>query len=269
MKTFFTLIICFGLAQGACADNRLSVLPGYYYFNYKETTDNGSFLDGETGPLYGVSAQFDYIDDTGITSILQGGIYDGKVNYDGHAYPSGVPITSQTNTNLYYLGALMVFPLQASGVRTGISLGYQLRRWERQILSTYSPVVGRVSGLYEVYEWVEISIGAEVHLQEQYSQQLSFYAGVFQTRDPEIEINLVADGDGKPRLDLGTDTGYEFSAQWMGKLKSDSYAGFKASFKSWNFGRSANERTTTGRNIFEPNSRSRLFMLEFVLTSKN
>lgn len=263
------IAICLLSLDDALADTRLVFLPGVLYFDYVETASDGTFLDGETGPVPGLSMQLEYQGSSTVTAILHGGIYSGMVDYDGHASPSGIPVQTETKANFFNLGAFALFPLEGSSVKTNFVIGYQVRRWERDIQSTVSPSIGRVAGLFELYEWEEFSLGTEIHLDEQFSQQWSFYVGLFQTWDPRIKINLESSGDGKPKLYMGSDTGFEASAQWMIKAQGQWYTGWKMTFKHWQFGQSNTAQISGGRTIFEPNSETKLLMLELVIASKN
>lgn len=267
MRAFLVLMFCFSVLAEARAEGRFSLLPGVFYFDYEETAEDGSFLDGETGPVPGISAQFEHQFKSGIGAIIHGGIYSGTVDYDGHAEPSGEPATSTTDANYFSLGALALFPKQKGEFDLQFLMGYQIRRWERDIQPTVVPGIGLVSGLYEVYEWEELSMGFEVTVDKKNSQQWKYYAGVFQTRNPEISIDLTADGDGKPRLFMGSDIGYQLSAQWLTAVNTTLDMGVKFSYKRWRFGRSNSEPISGGRLVTEPDSRTNIYLLELVIAT--
>ena len=269
MRIMIIAICCFVSMEKSLAETRLVFFPGVFYFDYVETTSNGTFLDGETGLVAGLSGQLEYQFSSQISGILHGGIYSGEVDYDGHASPSGTPVQTRTEANFFNIGAVGLFPIEGAALKTNFSIGYQLNRWERDIQSTVSPVIGYVSGLYEIYEWEELSMGMEIHLNERYSQQWSFYGGIVQTQDPRIKIDLESSGDGKPELNMGSDLGYEFSAQWMTQAKGSWYTGWKMSYKRWRFGKSNSLPISGSRTIVEPDSKTEIFMLELVIaTSK-
>lgn len=265
MKLLTIAICCLIVVPTAYAESRLMFLPGVFYFDYEETAEDGSFLDGETGPVPGISAQLEYQFASGIGAVVHGGIYSGTVDYDGHAEPSGEPATSKTDAKFFSLGALALFPKQKGEFDLQFLMGYQIRRWERDIQPTVVPGLGFVSGLYEVYEWEELSMGFEVTVDKKNVQQWKFYAGVFQTRNPEITIDLTADGDGEPRLFMGTDIGYQLSVQRLTKINNKLDLGARLSYKTWRFGRSNSQPISGGRLVTEPDSRTNLIMLEFVL----
>lgn len=259
---------CFLLAEQALAETRLIFQPGIVYFDYEETTDNGIFLDGETGPVAGLSLQLEHGFSIGMTGIIHGGAYSGTVDYDGHVSPSGEPVQTDSDANFFTLGAAVLVPLDDPAAGTSFRLGFIYKRWERDIQPTVSPLVGYVSGLYEVYEWEELSVGAVVTPAASDLQRWRFYAGLFQTVNPRITINLRARGDGKPRLYMGTDTGMELSAQWMGQEKGNWMTGFQFSYKTWRFGKSNTQAISGGGSVTEPRSRTHLWLFEFVLATK-
>ena len=267
MRILIIVICCCVSIGDALAETRLVFFPGVFYFDYEETTSNGTFLDGETGLVPGLSAQLDYQTSSQITAILHGGIYSGEVDYDGHASPSGTPVQSKTKANYYNIGVAALFPIEEMPLKTNFSVGYQLNRWERDIQSTVSPFVGYVSGLYEIYEWEELSMGVEIHLKERFSQQWSLYAGTFQTLDPRIKIDLESSGDGKPKLYMGSDTGFELSVQWATSAGNKLQTGWKMSYKQWRFGKSNSLPISGSRTIVEPDSESSLLMLELVFAT--
>lgn len=256
---------CLIKTSGLMADSQFSLMPGILYFDYEETAEDGSFLDAETDPLAGLSLKIENKYVSGIRSVIHGGIYSGNVEYDGHAYPSGEPVTTYTRTRIFHLGASVKFPLQYSPLATYFNVGYQLRRWERDIRPTVDPVIGQVAGLYEVYEWGEYAMGFEIYIGDSHKNQWILYAGAFQTIDPQIEIDLSANGNGKPRLYMGSDTGLQLSAQWMGARKSLSRTGVRLSYKFWRFGQSNSETLPNNDVVTEPRSRTHILQLEFVL----
>ena len=256
---FSVLVLGAALFNTVYADNRLVISPGVMYFDYEERDENGSFLDGETGPVLGVRAAVEWRLESNITGVVFGSIYSGTVDYDGHTQ-SGTPVQTDTDANYFTLGVAAKTPIQFSDFKTNINVGYAFKRWERDIQP-----IGVVSGLYEVYQWEEISLGADVLLVGPDSRQWNLYAGVFQTREPNIVINLEADGDGKPKLFMGTDTGMQFSAQWMGATKKTRDTGVKLTYKTWKFGRSNSQSISGGREITEPKSRTQLIFLELVM----
>lgn len=261
------LIICsyFVPLSNASAQNQLLLLPGILYFDYEETAEDGSFLDAETDPISGLSAEYKFQHASGIRGVIHGGMYTGNVEYDGHAYPTGQPVTTYTKTNIFNLGAIASFPLQDSASTVYFNIGYEFRRWERDIQPTVDPVIGQVSGLYEVYEWSEFSMGLELNLNDALKNQWTFYAGAFRTINPRIEIDLSANGNGKPRLYMGSDLGVELSAQWLAARKSRSQAGAKLSYKHWRFGQSNSEVLPDNSVVTEPRSRTHIIQLEYIL----
>ena len=268
MRIIITVMCCFLLVGQAMAETRLIFQPGILYFDYEETTDSGRFLDGETGLVAGISAQLEYSYPSGATGIVHGGAYSGTVDYDGHVSPSGEPVQTDTDANFFTLGAAVLVPLDGPAARASLRLGFLKKRWERDIRPTVNPLIGYVSGLYEVYEWEELSLGAVVTPVTSTIYRWRFYAGLFQTIDPRIKINLQARGDGEPRLYMGADTGLEFSAQWMGEEKGNWKTGLQFSYKAWRFGKSNTESISGGRSVTEPRSRTHLWLFEFVLATK-
>ena len=266
MQVILLALLWLFLSNIALADSQLTLSPGVMYFDYEERDDDGSFIDGETGPVPGVSAEFKYIFPSKIIGALYGGLYIGEVEYDGHADDlAKTPVTTDTKANYFSLGADARIPLEGLPTRMNLNVGYLFKRWERDIRPTFSPAIGAVAGLYEVYHWQELSMGFEWAPVKQEWQQWNFYAGIFQTYNPNIVINKKAEGNGEPKLYMGTDTGFKVSAQWMQSKQTKNQMGFRATYKTWRFGKSNSELISGGTELItEPKSRSRLLFIELV-----
>ena len=263
-KILLVLCVWLALVNTANADNLFTLSPGIMYFDYEETGDDGSFLDGETGPVYGVTAALEHSFSPKISGVVFGGIYTGTVDYDGQTQ-SGTPVKTDTQADFFTLGFAAQLPIKTGENNLTLITGYRYKRWERDIQS-----IGIVSGLYEVYQWQEVFLGAQLLLKYDTNSRISLYGGIFKTRNAEIEIDLVSDGFGKPRLSLGSDTGLEFGVQWMEARKNDRNYGVRLSYKSWKFGRSPNEISSGSSGsviIHEPRSETANIMFELIIES--
>lgn len=262
----YLVLLAFIMVSDAYADNRFSVAPGLMYFDYEERGDDGSFLDGETGPVFGATVTLERNINYKDTAVLYGGIYTGTVDYDGHTQ-SGIPIQTDTKANFYTLGAAAQVPVEGQGNTLSVIIGYRLKRWERDIQS-----VGFVSGLYEIYQWQEFNLGAQYTLKQPDNTDWRFFAGLFRTQNANIKIDLSPQGYGKPELSLGTDTGLELSIQWMKVRPNNRDLAVKLSYKAWEFGRSPNELSSGPSGtviVHEPKSETSTIMLELVISSSN
>jgi hypothetical protein len=262
-KIVVLLLFGFTLVGIVHADNRFVFYPGIMYFDYEETGDDGSFLNGETGPVPGITVALEHRFNPEVTGIVFGGIYTGTVDYDGQTQ-AGSPFQTDTQADFFTLGVAAQFPIKYFDNEISLIVDYTYMRWERDIQSR-----GLVSGLYEVYQWQELFIGAQFFFVEELKGRWSLFGGVFQTRNSEIEIDLVSDGYGKPRLSLGSDTGFELGAQWM-EVNNKSKYGFRVSYKNWKFGRSANEISSGNGGsitIYEPKSETANIFFELIAVS--
>lgn len=250
--------VCYNVSY---AQNRLVLTPGVMYFDYEETGDDGSFLDGETGPVPGVNAAVEIQYYPKFTGIVFGGYYSGTVDYDGHTQ-AGLPIQTKTKEDFFTLGVAAQFPVGNRQSELLLQTGYAFKRWERDIQS-----IGNVSGLFEIYAWQELSFGALVTIEAENNSRLNLYWGIFKTRNADIEINLSSDGYGRPVLPLGSSVGLELAAQWMSTKEVNNNVGFKLSYRNWKFGRSP-DKTISGNSgnatVFEPMSETSNILFELV-----
>ena len=262
------LFLFLGLANVgiANAENRVILSPGLMYFDYEERGDNGAFLDGETGSVLGATIALERSFNSKFSAILFGGIYTGTVNYDGHTQ-IGDPIQTDTQADFFTFGVEAQLPLAEFNKNFYLITGYRYKRWERDIQP-----VGSVSGLFEVYQWQEFSLGVQLFSNIVKSTQWSIFGGFFQTRNAEIEINLASEGYGKPSLSLGSDTGFEFGIQHMDFRNNEQDMGFRFSYRTWKFGRSPNEIASGSGGtvlIHEPRSETSTFLFEVIIPTSN
>jgi len=266
MKILLPFAACFIFTLNAYAESETELSPGLMYFNYEETGDDGSFLDGETGPVLGATFTWSHDLAQSFKGIIFGGIYTGTVDYDGHTQ-SGTPVQTDTQADFFTLGFAAQLPMQSTSNGLSLLLGYRFKRWERDIQS-----VGIVSGLFEVYQWQELSLGLQLFSNVDAKTQWRFYGGLFQTRNAEIEINLAAEGFGRPSLPLGSDTGLEAGVQYMGFGNNERDLGFRFSYRTWKFGRSPNEISSGPGGtvlIHEPRSETSIFLFEVIVATSN
>jgi hypothetical protein len=241
--------------------NSFDLTTGVKFFDYAEYGDDGAFLDGEKGWVLGIGAAYEHHMSNDMVLSVFGDIFEGEVDYDGHLQ-SGTPLTTKTDEAFYSLGVGLQFPLPILNNRVDLFSDVSYQQWERDILPT-----ARSARLFEVYEWWEISLGAECLIVKATSSNLSIYGRAYQISNPAMQIDLVSFGYGKPTLDLGEEVGGELGFRWMFPVSTEQQIGLLGSYKFWEFGRSDDKRVVRDDNeaaitIHEPRSETNTFTIQ-------
>jgi hypothetical protein len=212
------------------SERSLSFSPGMRYFDYAEYGDDGSFLDGETGPVIGLALSYCFPLPGKGKATIDAGIYSGEVLYDGQTQ-GGIPAVTTTDQSFYSLGFGYEVPLISpkEGLTAFASLHYE--KWERDILPT-----SITNELFEVYEWWEMSLGLDVVLYKDKTEKLNLYTRIFDIANPVMTVHL--NGYGTPDLELGGKGGGEIGIRWMQRLSARRELGLSIGHKAWSFGRS-------------------------------
>lgn len=260
MKPYFYLIFAACLySAGTKAETRLSVVPSLLNFDYTEFNASGGILDQETGLIPGIQFLLARDFSEQLSTELEISAYDGNVDYVGHTQ-SGLPHNTTTNEELFGIGARLVAPLSAD---TDAYLGAKYQRWNRDIFSNNG-----VAGLFERYQWWELSAGTRISFPVRENQNWIADIALLRTIDPTIYVDLASIGGGDADLDLGPDTGVRFQLMW--KLSNDNQTTYaiNAFYELWGFGRSDSKATSGGSTsyfIYEPESETRHSGVQFQL----
>ena len=246
--------------------NTFSVSPGIRFFDYAEYDDNGSFLDGEKGPVLGVGGVFAHRDANNVTLSLIADVFFGTVDYDGQLQ-SGFPLTTETDQLFYSLGIRVEVPVRPQDNRFSLIVDLVNQTWERDILPTSIS-----TRLFEIYEWWELSLGAKYLVAEEKTNSLSIFARAYQIVNPTMEVDLVSEGYGQPKLDLGARIGGEIGFQQMISYTPNNQIALLGTYKFWKFGRS--DDLTVVRDdgqasiiIHEPRSETNNLTLQVIFTT--
>lgn len=245
------LLLCHGISLAG--EKTLSLAPGMRLFDYAEYDDNGAFLDGESGPVLGLDVTYAYLLQNKSKAFLDIGVFSGEVLYDGQTQ-GGSPAVTTTDQSFYSFGVGFEAPLISPKERLKAFASLRYEKWERDILPT-----SLTAGLFEVYEWWEMSLGLDVGLYKNKTEQLSMYTRVFAISNALMTVHL--NGYGTPELELGNKGGGEIGVRWMQRLSARRALGLSFGYKAWSFGRSA-DKTVLPNNggpvqtIHEPRSQT-------------
>ncbi|HEY5604117.1 MAG TPA: hypothetical protein VIM41_13505 [Gammaproteobacteria bacterium] len=262
----FPMLLCL---EVYAQSNTFSISPGIRFFDYAEYGDDGSFLDGEKGPVPGIGGVIEHRTSNNAVLSVFGDIFLGKVNYDGHLQ-SGLPLSAETDQLFYSVGVgvqtpgmLINKPLFDKRIAGFTNIIYQV--WEREILPTQIS-----SRLFEIYSWWELSIGGKYFVFEKDDQNLVLFGRAFYIINPTMQIDLASSGYGKPVLDLGEKTGGEVGFEWLTLSSPNHWLGLTGAYKFWGFGRSDDQvvfrnDNTTSIVIHEPRSETNNFNLQAVI----
>jgi len=213
------IFICLSiyLPQLQAIQNQLSIDTVLMDFDYAEYSDANILLDEENGALPGISLQLSLHNTTRrLLSRFQ--YFNGQVNYDGQTQ-GGIDFGTNSNEILYSFSIKQFFK-HDNEARLEWLLGIELWFWDRDILSR-----NNVQGLFEKYQWQELSAGLSMQILQQQKQQAWLEAQLIQTLSPRMSIQLDQDFG---TVTLGTNLGYRLrfiyqqalSPQWHWQLQA-------------------------------------------------
>jgi hypothetical protein len=239
------------------ADTQLSVSPALLYFDYTEFSTTDRVLDTETGWLPGLEAELSYTITPDWSASINTTYYTGTVDYDGETQ-SGVPHTTDTDTDLFRLGA-RINRLVYENIR--LFAGIQGHRWDRDINDNNG-----VSGIDETYEWIEYSLGIKADFVTSPKDTISLDAGLLLIRDGTIFVDLSRVDLGTTTLNLGDGTGARLNFNWRHRYSYNVSYGCGLFFEGWQFGRSNTRQLENSSSLIfvtEPRSETRNVGLKF------
>ncbi|WP_455209418.1 hypothetical protein [Kaarinaea lacus] len=259
-KTYFLLFCLLNLQSlSAHAESKFFIAPGFMNFDYVETGPDGKFLDGEKGNIPGVLIGLE-LDTSGSMSFgFQFEHYSGEVDYDGHiqstdpAYDE-LPMQSKTDQSVTSFAGVLKHTL-ADNPNFAVYGMLILKRWERDIKPALVSGIDNfgnpfqnlpVSGLFEVYEWRQITIGMTYKMRVSDASYLEFNGGFLRTISPTMEVESFT-------LSLGEELGYTGGIAWKYKINQYHSLGISGNYTYWEFGRS-----NVVFGIYEPDSESEM-----------
>ena len=258
-KYFYILFALIIHSANLKAETQLSIAPSLLFFDYTEFGFNDNVLNNETGTLTGVHLHLNTAINEHLAIEFEISGYDGDVNYNGYTQ-SGQPISTSTDENIIRYGVRIITPLLNN---TNIFISTIFHQWDRDIQGK-----GTVIGIFEKYQWQEISAGIKTGLWR--TEQSSWFAeaAILKTINPEMHVDLSEADFGSTNLRLGTDTGVRFQLSWIKTNTNGQSYGINAFYETWDFGISDTNTTsggTTSISVFEPRSESRHAGIQFQL----
>ena len=261
-KYLIVFIITFVCSFDIRAETQFSIAPSLMHFDYTEFASDNSVLDCETGWLAGIQFKLAQNLSNQLGIELEISAQDGKVDYAGHTQ-SGLPHNTQTNEGLIRIGARLIAPILSN---SHIYLATQHHQWKREIYSNNG-----VAGLFEKYQWWEISAGSRILLWSRDNQAWIADIAILRTLNPTLFVDISSVDAGYANLDLGSDTGARLQLMWK-IAETDQYTyGINAFYEIWDFGISDVKQTqggSTSFSVFEPRSETRHSGIQFQLKLK-
>jgi len=249
--------------SAAYAQTTLNISPGVRHFYYKETTAKGLFLDKETGRIAGIQGHLtQQANQNSIYSSLNIGLFDGRIEYDGHTQ-AGKTLVTRTNETFYNAGLSLGKRLGTTETPLTIYTTLEYHWWDRDILPTNT-----TQGLFERYKWWELSFGVTIDVTANPSHDLTLDLSLSHTLQPKMMVDLSSQGFGKPVLDLDSKLGAAIKLSYT-LYSADNYQfGVAGKYKTWKFGASKPKAINNGVRritITEPDSATHTVEMQFVV----
>ena len=239
------------------AETHLTISPSSLHFDYTEFSTTDQVLNNETGWLPGLEANLSHAITSNWAVSINTSYYQGTVDYDGRTQ-QGVPHTTDTDTNLFRLGARLD-RLIYKDIR--LFAGAQTHQWQRDIQDK-----DNISGIDETYEWLEYSLGLNTYIVITKKDKINLEASYLLIRNATVFVDLSRVDLGTTTLDLGDGTGGRLNLSWLHQYKNDLNLGLGLFFEGWQFGRSNTRQLENGTSIIfvtEPRSETRNIGLKF------
>jgi len=249
------ILVCHSMTS--VAETQLTISPSLLHFDYTEFSTTDSVLDRELGWLPGLDARLRHPVSSDWFIAAHTSYYQGMVDYVGQTQ-SGVPHTTDTDTNLFRIGASIERLIYT---KTHLFLSAQSHRWKRDIQDN-----NNISGIDETYQWMEYSIGLNSDVFVSHQDVINLEAGFLITRNATLDVDLTRANLGSTTLDLGNGSGIRLNLLWQRQYKENARYGLSLFFESWEFGRSNTKQTqdsTTIVFVTEPRSETRNIGLKF------
>jgi len=252
------------------AETTFTIAPGVMRFDYEETDIDGAFLDGEYGEIPGVKLSIEEEDKERQFSLgLALEYYAGNVDYTGfiqstNARYDGLPLSTTTDQKILSFSTYIKKSLFKDPYFFVYgNLAY--KNWERDIQGKYisgtdnfgDPFTNLyVSGLYEVYQWWQITFGIFSRFPISVSSEIAFRAGFLRTIEPQMDLASFT-------FDLQEAWGQEAELSYYYALTQQQSIGVSGSIMTWSFGRS----NAIG-GFVEPDSKSEMKTVQLLYEVK-
>ena len=246
IKCACILMLSLGLcAHVVYAETTLTVAPGVMSFNYEETDVDGSFLDGEHGDIPGVKLSIEELDQEYLFSLgLALEYYAGNVDYTGFIQSTnirydGLPLSTTTDQIIFSFSTYIKKPI-LSDPNLFVYGNLTYKKWERDIQGKFISGIDNfgdpftnlyVSGLFEVYQWWQMTFGVFSKYSIHKNSEVGFRAGILRTIAPEMDLAAFT-------FDLQEAWGYEAELSYYHQITQQQRVGISGSIMVWSFGRS-------------------------------
>jgi len=224
-------------AAPLCADTQgtraLAIRGGLLNFDLQEFDRQGDRLVQESGPLYGIDADFAFRREQ-MEIRLGAAYYAGDVDYDGQTQ-TRVSINSSTREQMVDLSLRVVYHLPTV-IAPALSLygGPGLRYWRRDIQSA-----GTVAGLDESYRWWRFQVGMEMTWSQEKNRWV-LDGRMIRALNPAVEVDF-GDRFDSADLNLGDQWGWRVGGRWIRVLSPRLEATLDLSYERQRLGNSDTE----------------------------
>jgi len=230
-----TILLCNSTLS--VAESQLTLSPSLVHFDYTEFGTANETLDRELGWLPGLEFKLSHTITTNWSVDIYSAYYQGTVDYDGQTQ-SGNSLTTNTDTMLLRFGGQITTELYK---KTGVFAGTQLHQWNRDINST-----ANTSGIDEIYNWVEYSIGIKSDFFINQNNNLNIDIAYLLIRNTDLDVDLSRVDLGSTTLDLGDGTGTRLNLNWKRIAPDNTHYDLSLFIELWEFGRSNSKLTQGG-----------------------
>lgn len=252
-------------AGAFASDVELSVDSYYRHFLYREYATDDRKLNQEKGWLPGLGLTGSYAANDYFKLSLQADLSSGLVDYLGQTN-FGVGLSTQTDERLVRYAAIADVDL-SNWLKLSAPLWWQSQlgwnEWDRDIQPK-----GIVQGLYEEYQWAQVSTGLKWEFVSRVNWSLSAAAQVVYVLNPEIMVDLRPQGYPIVYLDLEEKPGWLASVAGVYHFSPTLNIAAAVDYESWEFGASelvvVSGKYANAR-VREPDSESRLLSVSLSL----
>jgi len=233
------------LAHVVYAETTFTIAPGVMSFNYEETDVDGSFLDGEHGEIPGIKLSIEELDQEYMFSLgLALEYYAGNVDYTGFVQSTnprydGLPLSTTTDQTIFSFSTYVKKPV-FDNPYFFVYGNVTYKKWERDIQSKFISGIDNfgdpftnlyVSGLFEVYQWWQVTFGIFSKFPIFSNSDIEFQAGLLRTIQPQMDLASFT-------FDLQEAWGYEAELSYLYVMTQQQRIGVSGSIMEWSFGRS-------------------------------
>jgi len=256
------------VSMNANSESQITIAPGFMNFEYVETADDGTFLDGEKGIIPGIRIELNVPMENQLNVGMVFEYFNGTVDYDGHLQSledppdlniDMLPFETETSETVISFSGYLSKQLSPTYPHLAFYGAFTIKAWERDIKGKFLSTTGNlglpvnlyIPPLYELYEWWQLDFGLKYRLALSPKSYMSFSGGFLRTTDPTMEVSA-------SRLSLQEKWGYNAGIAWMYNLSQQNRLGLGADYTYWEFGRSNVIIDPVLGPIAEPNSESNM-----------